>query len=139
MIFLAFAFKVTKVSPMPDRNTCKLPFCSNLKSTSTRCHYWGGSSAFGIYMCNRSSSETYMVQWYGRHLCLIDWGWGWGVQLPRVCENPRSYVKTYFIDNLFASHLQTTFKNKFITSSPVYLSKILETHSAANCLSDLNA
>ena len=25
-ISLAFAFKVTKVSPMPDRNTCKLQY-----------------------------------------------------------------------------------------------------------------
>ena len=52
-IFLAFAFKITKVSPLPDRNTCKLPFCSNLKSwggqllaielsTATRCLCLGG-------------------------------------------------------------------------------------------------
>ena len=75
MISLAFALKVTKVSPMPDRNTCKLPFFSNLKSwggqllavelstatrclcpggvslpavepsTATRCHYQGGLTA----------------------------------------------------------------------------------------------
>ena len=135
MIFLAFAFKVTKVSPMPDRNTCKLPFCSNLKSTATRCHYggwvhlpmvsscvlvsiylsichctgiflyflinwlfwmsshlwhwtaksslcslavsWGGPSAFGIYMCNSSSSWCSGMA--GISVCLSG-----GVHLPMV-------------------------------------------------------
>ena len=33
------------MSPLPDRNTCKLPFCSNLKS-------WGGGSTAGHWTFN---------------------------------------------------------------------------------------
>ena len=42
-IFLAFVFKETKVSPMPDRNNSKLPFCSYLTS--------GGGSVCIPYIC----------------------------------------------------------------------------------------
>ena len=34
-ISLAFAFKVTKVSPMPDRNTCKFQY--KIAMLTTRC------------------------------------------------------------------------------------------------------
>ena len=30
--------------------------------------------------CTRSSSKTYLVYWYTRHLCSIDWG----VHLPAI-------------------------------------------------------
>ena len=111
MISLAFAFKVTKVSPMPDRNTCKLPFCSNLKAggstaSSCSCHYMSLPGGFQLPAVTHSTATRCQTA---------------GVELARVCENPRSYVRTYFIDNLFPSHLQTTSINKFISSSPVYL------------------